>query len=359
MRRLFALLSSLVLVLGLTSCVPGLSGDTRTVTADVTGASGLFVGNEVGILGVPVGKVTKLEPRGASVRVTMEVDDQHDLPEGVGAVIVSRSAATDRYVELTPAYTSGPKATGDVTIPLKSTRVPVEFDEVLGSLGDLADGLSGKGPTKDAVKRLLDATGTTLDGKGQLINNTIGSLSDAVAGISAQRGNAADTLDALDELTQGLATNEATVREFLKQVSEASALLADERQNFRTTLRRTTKMIRVVAAFVKANRAEIRRTINHSNGVMRTVMDNKKEVSEILELVPLASQNLLRMLTANKRLLVRLDPLFLTPLAGLLGPICEQLPGDACTAIGLDVDGLIDVIDDLTGGVLGGLGGRQ
>lgn len=360
MRRLLGVIAALVLLLGVTSCTPtDALGGKRTVVADLTSASGLFVGNDVGILGVTVGTVTAIEPRGKTVRVSMEIDEDQALPEGVGAVVVSRSAATDRYVELTPAYSSGPKASGDVSIPLAQTRVPVEFDEVLGALGDFSDGISGQGKTRNAVKRLLASQAKAFDGRGELLNSTLTSLAKAVSGVSAERGNAADTLTALDELTQGLASNEATVREFIKQVSEASDLLAAERKNFRSTLRQTTKMIRVVADFVRDNRAEIRTTVNRSNGVMRTVLDRRDQVAEILSVTPLAAQNLMRMLTENDRLLVRLDPLFLTPLASLLGPVCESLPGDLCTAIGLDPDGLIDALDELTGGLLGGLGGRQ
>lgn len=360
MRRLIGVLAALALLLGVTGCTPtDALGGKRTVVADLTSASGLFVGNDVGILGVTVGTVTDIEPRGETVRVTMEVDEDQALPEGVGAVVVSRSAATDRYVELTPAYSSGPKAAGDVSIPLEQTRVPVEFDEVLGTLGDFSDGISGEGETRNAIKRLLSSSAKAFDGRGDLLNSTLTSLAAAVSGVAAERGNAADTLEALDELTQGLAANEATVREFVRQVAEASDLLAAERKNFRSSIRQTTRMIRVVADFVRDNRAELRKTVNRSNGVMRTVLDRRDQVAEILSVTPLAAQNLMRMLTPEDRLLVRLDPAFLTPLAGIVGPLCESLPGDPCTAIGLDPDGLINLINELTGGLLGGLGGRE
>ncbi len=87
-------------------------------------SAGLFVGNDVGILGVAVGKITSIEPDGDQVKVTMEVDDDYDVPADAGAVVVARSVATDRYVELTPVYSKGPTLEDGDEIAIERTRDP-------------------------------------------------------------------------------------------------------------------------------------------------------------------------------------------------------------------------------------------
>lgn len=347
-----------VLVLVMLVCASACSvgtfsvGSKKTeVTAYFTDTAGVFVGNDVGVLGVPIGKITSIVPEGPRVKVTMEVDGDQPIPAGAAAVVVPRSVATDRYIELTPVYRSGPRMQSGAVIPVDRTRTPVEFDEVLASLSKLANGLSGKASTRNAIKRLLDTQSTALRGKGDLINRSIRSLAAAANGISAQRQNATSSLVALDKLTQTLATNQGTVRKFIKQVASASSLLASERQNFRTSLRSVTRMIRVVAQFAKENRGEINTTVRRTNDVMRTVLDKRRSVGEVLRVMPLAVQNLERMLGPGNRLVVRLDITKLLPVIGpLLSQICTTMPGDLCNAIGLDPNALSDVLGNLLGG---------
>jgi phospholipid/cholesterol/gamma-HCH transport system substrate-binding protein len=105
LKAIVSLALAMALAFGLSGCSP-LLGDKMKVTALMADSAGLFVGNDVGILGVPVGTVTSIKPEGTHVRVTMSVDSDHPIPADAGAVVVARSVATDRYVELTPVYHS-------------------------------------------------------------------------------------------------------------------------------------------------------------------------------------------------------------------------------------------------------------
>ena len=61
MSRLLRLLVVAGLVLLTGGCVPAaVKGDTIEVTAYFSDAAGLFVGNDVGVLGVPIGEVTAI-----------------------------------------------------------------------------------------------------------------------------------------------------------------------------------------------------------------------------------------------------------------------------------------------------------
>jgi len=330
-RSLRALVATIVVALSaslMSSCA--FSG-TKTIYAHFSTAAGLFVGNDVGVLGVPIGKVTAVTPEGRDVLVKMEINSDQPIPAKAYALVVSRSVATDRYVELAPAWQPGQAqiADGGTVGNLDRNQTPVEFDQVLTTIGNFANQISGTGPQKDAIGRFLSAQSTALTGRGTLINHAITSLGAAVNGVSAQRANATSTLVALDKLTTTLANNQATIREFVQQVSQATSLLAAERTNFKDAISSATKMINVVAQFAKDNRSQITQAVNQTNGVLRTVIAKKAEVAEILRLLPLATENLQRAITSQGRLVVRLDLAALIP---VLGPLVSQVCNIASNA---------------------------
>ena len=339
-RRTRALLVAVltgVLAVATGSCVPGVGGsDKITVTAYFADSAGLFTGNDVGVLGVPIGTVTDIEPAGDRVAVTLEIDADQPVPADVGAVVVARSVATDRYVELTPVYSDGPTLEDGDRIEVGSTRTPVDFDEVLATIDEFATGIAGSKETTDAIRRFVDTSDAAFSGKGKLLNRTITSLASATTEVSGQRGDLVATLGSLDTLVAAMAENEQTVRKFLRRVSQGTALLNDQRTEFRGTLRALDRAVRTVAAFAVKNREQIVATLDGSADVMDAVLDRQQQLAEILEVMPLALQNLQRA-THGDRVPMRIDPLVIAPLGEQLSQVCDQLPGDLSDLVcGLD-----------------------
>ncbi|HET9258142.1 MAG TPA: MlaD family protein, partial [Pseudonocardiaceae bacterium] len=97
----------------------------RTLTTYLTSAVGLFPGNEVLILGVPVGRISTVEPRGRLVKVVMTIEDPVRVPASASAVVITPSLVTGRGIQLTPAYTGGPAMPDGGVIPVERTAVPL------------------------------------------------------------------------------------------------------------------------------------------------------------------------------------------------------------------------------------------
>jgi len=334
-RAAGAIIATLATLLATGCSVVG-GSDTMTIKAYFSDSAGLFVGNDVGILGVNVGKVTSIEPKGEQVLVTMEVDADQPVPADAGAVVVARSVATDRYIELTPVYKSGDKMQDGATIPhmdgeLERTKTPVDFDQVLASLNRLATGIGGNKETTKAVQRFIEAGTKALQGRGPLLNQTVHSLARGVDGLASQRENVKATLKSLDVLVSTIADNETTARRFINQVSEASKFLADERGNFRTALRSLDKAVTTVAKFAVDNRQAIVDNIDGSTKLMKTVLSKQNRLEEILRVMPLALQNLRAY--EGDRLPVRIDPLVLFPLGDLLRQVCDGLLAPICEIV--------------------------
>lgn len=331
-RAVVAILFSLATLVGLSACTP-VGKDKIEVTALMGDSAGLFVGNDVGILGVTVGTVTAIVPDGTNVRVTLEVDADQPVPADAGAVVVARSVATDRYVELTPVYRGGPKMNDGAVIAQDQTRTPVDFDDVLGALNTFATGIAGSKETKDAIKGFLESGSTALDGKGESFNRAITALGGAVDSISSQRGNITATVESLDTLMATIAENQQLVRTFITQVSKASLLLADERKNFQASLRALSGAVESVADFAHQNRQELVTSLSRSTDLMTSLLTKKDELAEILRVMPVTLQNL-GAIYHDGRLRVRVDPAVLTPLGGLINTMCTAAPTDICAAFG-------------------------
>jgi len=345
------------LLLGTGGCSASDDG-SLTVTAEFATTSGLFVGNEVGVLGVRIGEVTEIEPKGEIVEVTLRIDDGQTLPETAGAVVMSRSVATDRYVEMTPAFEEGPRLADGARIPLERTRTPIEFDEVLETLRTFSDGLRGPDGNADTLNRLLEVGAGTLSGRGQQFNDTIVQFAAAAEALSGSSDDVAGTITDLDALTTMLAANQETINQFLESVTDATELFSEERENFGDTLVALSDALNQLGQFSVDNRSAI---VNTSRGLTRVVenlMEHRTELERTLETLPLAFENVGNTVTDDNRVLVKLPPQYFSPVQPVTEALCQTLaalPLDVCAQLGTSPD-LLSLLDDL-GELLGGLGG--
>ncbi|BBH15995.1 ABC transporter substrate-binding protein [Nocardioides baekrokdamisoli] len=330
MKKIGIAVVALLLVIGLVIWSPWTS-NKKHITAVFQDAAGLFVGNDVGVLGVPVGKVTSITPNGADVNVVIEVPNSVDVPANSFAKIVARSVATDRYVEIQP-YISGAKMQDGGTIPVSNTASPVDFDAVLKSLDVLSTGLSNSPEAKQAVQRLVDSAYTALNGKGPLLNQTITSLGGSTKILADQRQNIVDLITSLDDVVKVVNKNQGTANTFIKQVSQASVLLASQKQSFHAALVALNTVVAQLAQFDHDNRALITSNLTDATTLMKTVLSRQNEVSEILETFPAALRNLHDAVSGG-RLRVRLEPTTLLPLGSLLQKLCTGALDPVCTLI--------------------------
>jgi len=306
----------------------------RTLTVLLPDSAGLFVGNDVGVLGIAVGEISELENRGDVVAATLTItDDDVKIPADAGAAVVARSVAADRYLELTPVYDSGPTLAEGATIPVERTVTPVDFDKVLSSLEGLSDDLTSSKDVTNHLDDLLEVSASTLDGRGQDVNAATRSIAAAIGEVSSQRGTVVGTLRSLARLTGTLAGNEATVRAFVANVADAADLLASERLNIGAALSSLSASIDDVGRLARRHRAAVRRDVVALTAVLRSTLRSKGDVEGVLDALPLVGQNLLRAVE-DGRLRIQLDPVAMTPLAADLNRLCEQVE-ETCSGLAL------------------------
>ncbi|OMC33107.1 mammalian cell entry protein [Mycobacterium sp. GA-1841] len=270
--------------------------NTITVTAQFDSAAGLYEGNTVAVLGMQVGKVTKITPKGGYVEVDFTVDKDVKVPQDVQAVTVSNSILTDRQIELTPPYRGGPTLQNHDTIGLNRTKTPVEFARVLDVLDKLSASLRGDGKGNGPIAEVVNASAAIADGNGQAMKDALGELSEALR-LSADKG--AVTRDQLttivrnlSSLFQAAANNDATLREFGSAVRQLSQILADENFGTGTTGKKLNQVITQAGQVLEAHREEIKQIVLNGNTATGTFVDHNRDVAELLDLAPMTLDNL-------------------------------------------------------------------
>ncbi|MGD9622160.1 MAG: MCE family protein [Mycolicibacterium sp.] len=277
--------------------------DSITVTAQFDNAAGLYVENVVAVVGMPVGKVTKITPMGGYVEVEFTVDKDVPIPADVHAVTINTSILTDRQIELTPPYDGGPTLKNHDTIGLPRTRTPIAFDRVIDMLDKLSRSLAGDGKGGGPIADLVNAAAGVTDGNGERIKSALGELSASLRlssdGGEVTRDQLTTIITDLEPLMDAAARNDAKLRQFGSTTRQLTQILADENFGTGATGRKLNEIIEQATSLIEANRENLKQTVVNSDTAARVITDRQREMAELLDVAPLALENLYNIADQN------------------------------------------------------------
>jgi phospholipid/cholesterol/gamma-HCH transport system substrate-binding protein len=268
------------------------SPGTTRVTVYFQQTPGLYPGDRVLVLGVPVGQVDSITAQPGRVRVVLSYNSKVRLPASADAAIVAPTLVTSRSVQLSPAYTGGPVLADGATIPESRTAIPVEWDQIEQELNRLATSLGPKGPNSaGAAARLLDTASANLNGQGQNLHATLTQLSKAIAALSDDRGNLFATVSNLQTFVQVLAESNAQVDAFNRQLAAVSGVLAANKQELATALSTLNSSLGIVRSFVHRNRGALATDLASLNNVTANLARSRQTIANILQVAPTELSN--------------------------------------------------------------------
>lgn len=277
--------------------------DTITATAQFESGAGLYVGNRVAVLGIPVGHVTKVSAKGSYAEVEFTVEEKVSIPADVKAVTLSTSILTDRQIELTPPYRGGPVLRNGDTIGLHRTTTPVEFDQVLDMLDNLAHSLHGDGDGGGPLADIEDAGAVVLTGHGTQIKTALDELSRALRlsgdGGAHTRQQLTTIIRNLSSLLDAAASNDATLREFGSTVRQLSQIVAAEDFGSGTTGKQLNEIVEQIGGIMNANRGVLKSGIGNGNISLQSMYDHQRELAEFFNVLPLMTDNLYNTVDQN------------------------------------------------------------
>lgn len=266
------------------------AGQANTVTAYFQDVSGIYDGNDVAILGMPVGRVTSVEPEGTRVKVTMTVDNSIDVPADVTAAIVNTSIVTTRHIELSPTYTKGPKLEDGGVI--KNTEAPVEIGTLFDSIDKIVKAMSGDRPGEGPIADFVDVTSGIASGNGAKLRDALDALSKA-GKLGADNGDAlAQIIKNLATLTTALTDNYPKMKQFSSSITEVSNMLGDQSVGLVASLHDLNTTLKNTSDFLAGNSGAISASTGRLASLISNLSDYSREVVETVDQAPLLFQNL-------------------------------------------------------------------
>ena len=267
--------------------------EQRHLTVDFPRTVSLYEGSDVRILGVPVGTVDSVTPRGEMVRVELSYDAKYDVPTDAKAVIISPAIVGDRYVQLAPAYNGGPVMPDGADLDTAQTEVPLELDQIYQSIDDLSVALGPKGANANgALSRLINTSAANLDGNGKMINQTLHDLSLLSGTLSDNKDELFGAVSQVEEFVRALKVNDGAVRAFNSSLAGVSATLAGERQDLAKAMRVLGVALHDVRGFVQDSKELIGKNVRDLVRITQVLVDQSDSLTETLEVAPLALTNL-------------------------------------------------------------------
>jgi phospholipid/cholesterol/gamma-HCH transport system substrate-binding protein len=292
-RTVLAAALVVVMVAGVIIAVrAGGQGARTMVVGYFANSTGVFAGDDVRILGVPVGKVVKIEPQPERVKVWFWFDPKFKVPADVKAVILSPQLVTGRAIQLTPAYTSGPTLQTGAEIPENRTAVPVEWDDIRDQLQRLNQLLQ---PTKpggvSTLGEFINTSADNLRGQGATIRDTIIKLSQTLSALGDHSKDIFGTFKNLSTLVSALHDSTDLLEQLNRNLASVTGLLADDPNKVGQMVGDLHGVVGDLQSFAADNREPLGTTSDKLASITTTLVSSLDDVKQALHVAPGALQN--------------------------------------------------------------------
>ncbi len=272
-----------------------LAPEGTEIEAVFPAAVGLYPGNDVQVLGVPIGVVTAVQPDGSHVRVTMELDDGQKVDPDTAAVIVAPTVVSDRFVQLTKPWTGGPTIADGTVIDADHTAVPVEIDDLYRSVVDVSTKLGPDGANKNgALSRFLSVAARNLEGQGGKLNQMFREFGSASATLSNIDEDFFSTLANLDEFNAMLRENDTDVAAMNRRFAAVTDYLAEDREDLADAASNLADAFVVLDDFIRENRDNLEASVRKLDGPTDVLVQQRASLEESVRLMPLLLQNFIQ-----------------------------------------------------------------
>lgn len=279
-RRVVAALVVVAVVVGGVVYVSADERPTYTITAAVEQAPNLFEQGRVMVRGVEVGTVVSVEPRPDAVWLTMEIDEAVDIPADANLTIVPITVISDRYVQLYPAYSSGPTMEDGDHIELTDTTIPAELDDVLTQLEDLLRVLEPRGQRRGPLAELVTALDEALEGRERDLAGTVEGSATVLENLADSSSDITPLIQNLDRLFVALADRSSEIGIVNERFELVAETLAADQRDLEGTIENVTLLSEEGAALVEESGDQLADSFRRLRRVVDTVLAHEESLAE-------------------------------------------------------------------------------
>lgn len=250
-------------------------------------AVGLYPGDNVSVVGVPVGTINSIEPRARDVKVTMTIRDGVKLPADARALVIAPNLVSARFVQFTPAYTDGPVLADGAEVGLDRTGVPVEWDEVKEQLTELSAQLGPKeGGVQGPLSEFVNQAADTFDGNGDSFRSALRELSQTAGRLGDSSSDLFGTVRNLQVLVNALANSNEQIVQFSNHVASVSQVLADSSQDLDQTMGALNQALSDVKGLLNENNTALIGQVNKLTEFTNVLTEHSDDIEQILHVTP-------------------------------------------------------------------------
>jgi len=212
---------------------PDTGEDPITVTAMFADVLDLVPKSTVKINDITVGAVTDVDLDGYTALVTMELQNDVDLPDDAVARLRQTSLLGEKFVELdAPADGGNAERLGDGDlIQLEQTGRNPEVEEVLGALSLI---LNGGGVAQ--LKTIASELNNALEGREDSARSVLRQLDVFTETLDDNKGDIVDAIERLNQLAISVRQQQGTIDEALDELPSALRSLDAQREDLVTML---------------------------------------------------------------------------------------------------------------------------
>jgi phospholipid/cholesterol/gamma-HCH transport system substrate-binding protein len=292
-RIVVAAVLAVTLLCGLITLIRHVEHVTKTwVAAYFDNSNMLFPGDDVLILGVPVGRVDKIEPEPTRAKVTFWVDSKYRIPADAKAVILSPQLVTGRAIQITPVYQGGPAMQTGAVIGIDHTAVPVEWDDVREQLKRLARLLKPTDPGGvSTLGGLVNTAADNLRGQGSNIRDAIIKLSQTISVLSDHSDDIFGTVKNLGTLVSALHDSADLLEQLNGNLATVSGLVADDPRKVGQAFEDLNSVVGDLGTFVADNRDAVGTATDKVGSISTALVASLDDLKQTLHILPNTMQN--------------------------------------------------------------------
>ena len=266
----------------------------NTVVAYFPEANALYSGDDVRIMGVPVGAIDKIEPSGDKMKVTFHYANKYKVPANALASILNPTLVASRFIQLDPPYRGGPVLADNAVIPIERTQVPTEWDQLRNTVNNI---ISKLGPTKAQPKgpfgELIETYANGLAGKGNQINTTLDALSRSLTALNKGRGDFFAVVRSLALFVNALHADDQKFVALNKNLVQFTNSLTGSDRDLANAIQQFDGLVTTLRPFLAKNREVLTHDINNLATATNTLLqpDPLNGLETVLHVAPTALSN--------------------------------------------------------------------
>ncbi|OBF49185.1 virulence factor Mce family protein [Mycolicibacterium monacense] len=266
--------------------LPGVQGagpGAFTVRAQMPDVDNIEPNSRVRVGDVNVGTVTGIEREGWHALVTMQLNEDVDLPANATARLGQTSLLGSLHVELAPPTEVPPQGRlhDGSLIPLSSAGKFPSTEEALAAMAMLLNG-GGLGNVYD----ITDALSTAFAGRETDLRSLIEQIDQATGHLDDQKNDIIAATESLNSLVGQFAEQKPVVDRALQTVPAALDILRNEREKLAEALVQLGRFSALAADSVNQTREALVQELRNLGPVLQSLADAGPALTRALSFLP-------------------------------------------------------------------------